>query len=123
MDMDMSSFMDWIGLDGYTYIRIHTCFSVYNYKAKGTEDAFKFQCLPVNRNLFPPLGNLTPGDAESELKPQLSRVPFRLHGPVCTAFVSIDVFLISVFRPVVRSFFSQVKQHSDRAEMSPLHQT
>ena len=75
MDMDMSSFMDWIGLDGYTYIRMHTCFSVYNYKAKGTKDAFKFQCLPLNRNLFPPLGNLTPQDAESELKLQLYRVP------------------------------------------------
>ena len=63
VDLDMDGygcFPLWIGLDGYTYIRIHTCFSVYNYKAKGTEDAFKFQCLPVNRNLSPPLGNLTP---------------------------------------------------------------
>ena len=75
MDMDMSSFMDWIG---WIYLHSNTyVFSVYNYKAKGTEDAFEFQCLPVNRNLFPPLGNLTPQDAESELK--LSMGPYVLH--------------------------------------------
>ena len=69
VDLDMDGYgyvflygLDWI--DGYTYIRIHTRFSVYNYKAKDTEDAFKFQCLSVNRNLLPPLGNLTPQDAE-----------------------------------------------------------
>ena len=61
----------WIGLD---WMDIPIFDSVYNYKAKGIEDAFKFQCLPANRNLFPPLGNLTPQEAESELKLQLSRV-------------------------------------------------
>ena len=74
MNMDMPSFMDWIGIDISTFEYIRA-FSVFNYKANGTEDAFKFHCLPVNRNIFPPLGNLTPQDAEPELILQLSRVP------------------------------------------------
>ena len=57
--------MDWMDIPIFEYIGV---FSVYNYKVKGTDDAFKFQCLPANRSLFPPLGNLTPQDAESELK-------------------------------------------------------
>ena len=77
LDMDGYGYVFLYGLDwiGWIYIRIHTCFTIYNYKAKGTEDAFNFLCLPLNRSLFPPLGNLTPQDAVSELKLQLSRVP------------------------------------------------
>ena len=65
--------LDW--MDIRTYIRKHACFSVYSCKAKDTEDAFKAQCLLLDRNLFPPLGNLTPQDTESELTLQLSPVP------------------------------------------------
>ena len=36
LDIEGYGYVFLYGLDGYTYIRIHTCFLVYKYKAKGT---------------------------------------------------------------------------------------
>ena len=52
LDMDGYGYVFLYGLDWIGWIYLHSNTNVFYYKAKVTEDAFKFQCLPVNRNFF-----------------------------------------------------------------------
>ena len=150
VDLDMNGY-GWIGLlyglDWIWWIYLHSnTYGFFSLQLQIEMHWRRFQVSMVNRNSFPPLGNLTPQDAESELKLELSRVPLPTAWARTYCICEYQCFPYQCFPPCCHFFFfSQVKRHSTRLvpvysqyihntsrfscifmywpEVSPLHQT